>query len=123
MKKSLYILAVVLIAAVLAGFAPAQKRRGRAKTQPVTIREEAATTTTSAPAPAECAMLVRALIAYVSRETPDIAADSAAQNRWLSESLRKAVQHRLASYKEYQKKNGDSPEQLPSNADFVGSWD
>jgi hypothetical protein len=122
MKRTFCLLAVASIALVLAGFVAAQKQGGK-RSAPATIREEAPTNVAAAPAPAECAALVRALVAYVSHEKPDITTDSAAQNRWLSESLRKALAHRLEAYKEYAKKNADSPEGPPGNADFVGSWD
>ena len=74
-------------------------------------------------APPECTQIIRDFIAYVSREKPDIATDRQAQNRWLSDSLHKALEHRLTVYKEFDKKNPDSPETPPGNGDFVGSWD
>lgn len=122
MKKTFCILAVAAIALVIFGLVSAQKRASGKRSAPSTIRETGYSAPT-APAPAECATVVRALVAYVSREKPDIATDSAAQNRWLSKSLREALAHRNKAYEEFAKKNPDSPEAPPSNADFVGSWD
>ena len=41
----------------------------------------------------------------------------------MSEDLRKALAHRQKVYREYAERNPESPEGLPGNADFVGSWD
>jgi hypothetical protein len=40
----------------------------------------------------------------------------------LSDSLRKALAHALAAYKDNSQKNPDSPDGPPGNGDFVGSW-
>jgi hypothetical protein len=122
MKKQLCLLAIIsgsLISGLLLHQASAQNRRRK----PGTIREERLSAVAVAAAPPQCAQLVRDFIAYVSHEKPDIASDRQAQNRWLSDSLQKALVHRLTVYQEYDKKNPDSPEGPPGNGDFVGSWD
>src|SRR5215472_16231207 len=102
--------------------ADSQKRKGSraAKSSAIVEVKPAAN---AVDAPPECAQLVRDFIAYTSRERPDITTDAQARSRWLSEGLRKALDHRLSAYKDYAKKNPDSPEGPPSNADFMGSWD
>jgi hypothetical protein len=120
MKRQLCLLALVasLISGALLVQSAAQSRRRR----PTAIQEEKTVASSVSEAPAECGQIVRAFIAYVSHEKPDIASDKQAQNRWLSDSLHKALVHRLEVYKEYDKKNPDSPDGPPGNGDFVGSW-
>jgi hypothetical protein len=121
MKRQLCLLAFIgcCLTSVLLFIGPVVEGQKR---KPVTIREEKLSAVV-ADAPSECALIVREFIAYISREKPDIASDKQAQNRWLSDSLRKALVHRLGVYKEYDKKNPDSADGPPGNGDFVGSWD
>jgi hypothetical protein len=95
-----------------------RKKRGSVGT----IWEQKLLGSTVSAAPPECSQIVREFIAYISHEKPDIASDKAAQARWLSDSLRKALEHRLSVWKEFDKKNPDSPDGPPGNGDFVGSW-
>src|ERR1700737_2185296 len=100
MKRQLCLLAIIsgsLISGLLLHQASAQNRRRK----PGTIREEGVYAVAVAEAPPQCTQLVRDFIAYVSHEKPDIASDRQAQNRWLSDSLQKALVHRLTVYKEY----------------------
>jgi len=123
MKRSVFrLITIASCAALLLTFAVAQKRSKHGPSSAKVIREDPATASLAV-APAECSRMVRDLIAYVSHEKPDLTSDKAAQNRWLSEDLRKALAHRLEAYRDYAKKNPDSPEGPPANADFVGSWD
>jgi hypothetical protein len=129
MKRSFGLLTVFscsLVAGVLLiqmGASGQKRARGRqTKTSASAIREEKGVSAV-AEAPPECSQLVRDFIAYISHEKPDIASDKQAQGRWLSDDLRKELEHRQDSYKTYAKKNPDSPEGPPGNGDFVGSWD
>lgn len=103
--------------------ADSQKRRGSRTVKTSSIVEVKPGANAVADAPPECAQLVRDFIAYTSRQKPDITNDTQARNRWLSDGLRKALDHRLSAYKDYAKKNPDSPEGPPANGDFMGSWD
>ena len=87
------------------------------------IGEVSSASTAVASAPSECLTSVRDFITYISREKPDIASDRDAQNRWLSQNLRRGLAHRLGAYRAFVKSNPDSPEGPPNNGDFVGSWD
>lgn len=77
----------------------------------------------NAEAPAECLAVARELIAYIFRKEPDIAKDKEAQNRWLSENLRKGLAHRQEVYSEHVQRVPDTAEGPPDNGDFIGSWD
>jgi hypothetical protein len=123
MKRTVFhLMTIASCVVLLLGLAVAQKRGARHLAKPSVIREEPATASLVL-APAECSRMVRDLILYLSHEKPDLTDDKATQNHWLSESLRKALAHRMDAYKDYAKKNPDSPEGPPSNADFIGSWD
>jgi hypothetical protein len=69
-------------------------------------------------APSECLVTFREFFQYVQKSEPSIITDTQAQNRWLSENLRKALANNLLRF-ENQKNVPD----YPSNADFVGVWD
>jgi len=79
--------------------------------------------------PQECITESKEIIAYILRDKPDIRDDKAAQNRWLSESLRKLLAYRQDAYMSHKNNIADGPdepphpEQPPGNGDFVGSWD
>ena len=87
------------------------------------IREDTAAAPVSEEAPAECVAAARAFIVYISRRDPDIAKDKEAQNRWLTEYLRRGLGNRQQVYADYLKRVQETPEQPPSNADFLDSWD
>ncbi len=87
------------------------------------VREEVSGERNTSVAPAEAVQRVREFIKYLFHQKPDIATDTNAQSRWLSEAMRKALANRQAVYAAYAKENPDSPEGPPSNADFIGSWD
>jgi hypothetical protein len=87
------------------------------------IREERSGRPTNVEAPAECLAVAREFIAYIFRKEPDIAKDKEAQNRWLSENLRKGLAHRQEEYLKHVKRVPDTAEGPPDNGDFIGSWD
>jgi hypothetical protein len=87
------------------------------------IREEKSVKPVNAEAPAECLAIAREFIGYIFRKEPDLVKDKEAQNHWLTEYLRKGLDHRQEVYRAYLKLEPETPEQPPSNADFVGSWD
>ena len=122
MKRQLCLLTIIVCGLVsglfLSGAVNSQRRRPK---PPVTIQEETVPVYVPSASP-DCSRLVREFIAYISREKPDIASDKQAQDRWLSDSLRKAFEHRLTFYRAYIKKVPDSAEGPPGNGDFVGSW-
>ena len=116
------LLPLVLIASsalVSAGNAGAQTRT-TGSSRRAEVREEVAATRNAAPA--EAIQRVRELLKYLFHEKPDIASDTSAQTRWLSEPMRKALANRQKVYAQYAKENPDSPEGPPSNSDFIGSW-
>jgi hypothetical protein len=88
----------------------------------VEIREEPGVKRGTTEAPAEAVKRVHEIIKYLFHQKPDIATDKGAQNRWLSDQMRKALANRKTVYAAYAKENPDSPEGPPSNSDFIGSW-
>src|SRR6266545_26629 len=87
------------------------------------VREEVSGKRNTSVAPADAVQRVREFIKYLFHQKPDIGSDTSAQNRWLSEAMRKALANRQTVYAAYAKENPDSPEGPPSNRDFIGSWD
>ena len=87
------------------------------------IREEVPGKRNAAAAPTDAVQRVREIIKYLFHQKPDIASDTSAQTRWLSEPMRKALANRQKVYANYAKENPDPTEGPPSNADFIGSWD
>jgi hypothetical protein len=114
----------VSIASCVLLFAGNDVAQTRATEGPVRaqVREEAAVKRNPTEAPAEALQRVREFIKYLFHQKPDIATDKSAQNRWLSEPMRKALANRQTVYAAYAKENPDSPEEPPSNSDFIGSW-
>ncbi len=68
-------------------------------------------------APVECLAVFREFFAYVKKIDPDIIRDKDAQNRWLPKSLRKALEHNVASFG----KETNGPD-FPNNQTFLGVW-
>jgi hypothetical protein len=121
MNKLLPLLLIASCAFVSAGEAGAQTRTTGSPRR-AEVREEVAATRNAAAAPTQAIQQVRDLIKDLFHQTPDIASDTSAQNRWLSEPMRKALANRQKVYAKYAKENPDSPEGPPSSADFIGSW-
>ena len=94
-----------------------------------TKAENIRTGSTDGEAPQECVTKSKEIIAYVLRDKPDIGDDKEAQNRWLSESLRRLLTYRQATYRDHKNNIPEGPdqpphpEQPPGNRDFVGAWD
>lgn len=121
MNKFLPLVLIASCAFVSAG-SPGAQSRTTGSSRRAEVREEVAATRNGAVAPAEAIQRVRELIKYLFHEKPDIASDTSAQTRWLSEPMRKALANRQKVYAQYAKTNPDSPEGPPSNSDFIGSW-
>ena len=68
-------------------------------------------------APAECLAIFREFFAYVRKNEPNIVTDEIAQNRWLTQRMRK-------SFAEHIKRSGKPEENpdYPSNSTFVLVW-
>ena len=69
-------------------------------------------------APRECLSAFRDFFRYLQKPDTNIIRDEAAQKRWLTEQLRKALAQKVATFAS----PADDPD-FPSNATFVGSWD
>lgn len=68
-------------------------------------------------APAESVAVFREFFAYVQKAEPSIVTDESAQNRWLTQRMRKALINHI-------KRSGSPTGNLdyPSNATFTGVW-
>lgn len=121
MNKLLPLVLIASCAFVVAGDAGAQTRTTGSPRR-AEVREEVAAARNEVAAPTQAIQQVRDLIKYLFHEKPDIASDTSAQTRWLSEPMRKALANRQKVYATYAKENPDSPEGPPSNSDFIGSW-
>ncbi len=119
-KLSLFVF-VASCVLLFAGNAVAQTRATGSPAQ-VEIREESGVKRSTTVAPPEAVKRLREFIKYLFHQKPDIATDTSAQHRWLSEPMRKALANRQTVYAAYAKENPESPEGPPSNADFIGSW-
>ena len=69
-------------------------------------------------APRECLAAFRELFSYLQKNEPSIVKDEAAQQRWLTQELRKALKQKVATFTNPQ----DNPD-FPGNSTFIGSWD
>ena len=69
-------------------------------------------------APEECLATFQEFFRYVQKSEPSIITDTQAQNRWLSENLRKALAHNVKRFEG----RTDVPD-YPTNHTFVGVWD
>jgi hypothetical protein len=69
-------------------------------------------------APKECVATFREFFSYLQKKDTSIVKDHQAQQRWLTQELRKAFQQKLATFTTPQ----DDPD-YPSNSTFLGSWD
>jgi hypothetical protein len=121
MKKPSLFVSIASCVLLFTGNAVAQTQATGSAVQ-VEIREESGARRSATEAPPEAVKRVREIIRYLFHQKPDIATDTSAQNRWLSEQMRKALSNRQTVYAAYAKENPESPEGPPSNADFIGSW-
>ena len=62
--------------------------------------------------------MFREFFSYLQKNEPGIVKDEQAQQRWLTQQLRKALKEKLATFTSPQ----DDPD-YPSNRTFIGSWD
>ena len=69
-------------------------------------------------APPECLVAFREFFRYLQYLDPDIVRDEQPQKRWLTQSLRKALAARVATFTS----PAESPD-YPSNRSFIGAWD
>jgi hypothetical protein len=105
----------LLIALILCAFTSIQaQKRPAAPTSISEIKAKAA----PGLAPSECLLAFREFFRYLQKSEPSIVRDEAAQKRWLTQELRKALAQKLATFSS----PADDPD-YPSNATFVGSWD
>ena len=72
----------------------------------------------SVAAPKECLLVFREFFSYLQKDEPGIVKDEQAQQRWLTQQLRKALKEKLATFTSPQ----DDPD-YPSNRTFIESWD
>ena len=69
-------------------------------------------------APRECVAAFREFFGYLQKKDTSIVKDEQAQQRWLTQELRKALQQKVATFTSPQ----DNPD-FPGNGTFIGSWD
>ena len=112
MIKTIKLLFVTALVLSCSPFVLAQKAKK------VVIAEVKSQTTAAAAAPRECLLAFREFFQYVQRNEPDIIRDEKAQQRLLTESLRKALAEHVAN----SKPPSENPD-YPSNGNFVGAWD
>ena len=112
-KHTLFLLTICLVTLWLPGNAVAQKRQA-APTKITEVKSAGV----PAVAPRECLQAFREFFDYLQRTNTKIIRDEAAQKRWLTQELRKALTQKVATFTS----PADDPD-FPSNATFVGSWD
>lgn len=69
-------------------------------------------------APRESLVTFREFFSYLQKKDTSIVKDEQAQQRWLTQQLRKALKDKVATFTSPQ----DNPD-FPSNNTFIGSWD
>ena len=69
-------------------------------------------------APRESLATFREFFSYLQKKDTSIIKDEQAQQRWLTQQLRKALKDKVATFTSPQ----DNPD-FPSNNTFIGSWD
>lgn len=111
MTKQTTAITICVLLSLSVGDVLAQKR------QATTIQE---TKYSGVPAGAhkECLLAFRDFFRYLQRNDANVVRDEAAQKRWLSAELRKALAQKLATFTS----PGDDPD-YPGNGTFIGSWD
>jgi hypothetical protein len=128
-RKSLYILGFAGLVIIQGCSVSEVNVTTQQKSEPIIRLEVTNTESTDKAAAQECVTESKELIAYILRAKPDIGDDKEAQNRWLSESLRKSLAYRQDAYWSHKNSITDGPdepphpEQPPGNGDFVGAWD
>ena len=110
------LLLVFMIGAVVSGGAQTTFTQQRQASR--TAIQEVKRAPVAVVAPRECLSAFRELFRYLQRSDANIIRDETAQQRWLSQELRKALTQKVATFTS----PADDPD-FPSNATFVGSWD
>lgn len=72
----------------------------------------------AAPAPRECQAAFREFFLFLQKDYSGIIQDKQAQNRWLTQELRKALAQKLSTFSSPK----DDPD-YPSSNTFIGAWD
>ncbi|HEY8412004.1 MAG TPA: hypothetical protein VIK76_11400, partial [Pyrinomonadaceae bacterium] len=112
-KHTLLLLTIAIAAFAWPQNISAQKRQSA----PAKI-QEVKYTGAAAAAPGECLQTFRSFFEYLQRTNTNIVRDEAAQRRWLSQELRKALAQKVATFTS----PADDPD-FPGNGTFIGSWD
>jgi hypothetical protein len=113
-KHTLVLLMICLAAFWPSTDATAQKRRAATPSKIEEVRSNGAPTL----APRECLQAFRDFFNYLQKADTNIIRDEAAQKRWLTLELRKALAQKVATFTS----PADDPD-FPSNGTFIGSWD
>ena len=108
----------LLLALTFCAFTSTQGITAQKRPAAPTTIAEVKTKSVPAAAPNECLLTFREFFRYVQKSEPSIIRDEAAQKRWLTQELRKALAQKLATFST----PADDPD-YPNNATFVGSWD
>lgn len=74
-------------------------------------------------APLKCRQVAKSLLQYLMDASKNISNDLEAQNRWLSQALRKELQESVKRCKEEAARRPDERVDIPSNDDFLSAWD
>ena len=109
---------VVLLTIIATAFCFTQHSNAQTRQSPPTKIQEVKQRSVTVAAPRECLASFREFFSYLQQADTNIIRDEAAQNRWLSQQLRKALTQKVATFTS----PADDPD-FPSNATFVGSWD
>ena len=110
-------LTVLLTFFTSAYFYPHHVHAQTRQSAPTTIQEVKRRPVTVA-APRDCLSAFREFFSYLQKADTNIVRDEAAQSRWLSQELSKALTQKVATFTS----PADDPD-YPSNATFIGSWD
>ena len=100
------------------GFSCAQDGSAQTRQSTTTTIQEVKRRPLTVAAPRECLSAFREFFSYLQKSGTNIIRDEDAQNRWLSQELRKALTQKVATFTS----PADDPD-FPSNATFIGSWD
>ncbi len=112
-----YTLAVLLSFFVIV-CAHSQSALGQTRQSTSTTIQEVKHRPVTVAAPRECLSAFREFFSYLQKAGTNIVRDETAQNRWLTQELRKALAQKVATFTS----PADNPD-FPSNATFIGSWD
>jgi hypothetical protein len=109
---------LLLLTIAIAAFAWPQNISAQKRQSAPSKIQEVKYTAAPAAAPGECLQTFRSFFEYLQRTNTNIVRDQAAQRRWLSQELRKALAQKVATFTS----PADDPD-FPGNGTFIGSWD